>query len=163
LRALVRDTVQDWFQSALARQIDLGFEEDDTDLVVQGNATMLREMLNNMIDNALRYTQLGGRVTVRVRADTERNKVLLEVEDNGPGISITERGHVFERFYRILGSEVEGSGLGLAIVREIAQRHAADIDLFNNPRSNDPRLPGLLIRISLPMTSSSPLKESVLS
>jgi two-component system sensor histidine kinase TctE len=120
-------------------------------------------MLNNMIDNALRYTQLGGRVTVRVRADTERNKVLLEVEDNGPGISITERGHVFERFYRILGSEVEGSGLGLAIVREIAQRHAADIDLFNNPRSNDPRLPGLLIRISLPMTSSSPLKESVLS
>ncbi len=163
LRALVRDTVQDWFQSALERQIDLGFEEDETDLIVQGNTTMLREMLNNMIDNALRYTQLGGRVTVRVRADTERNKVLLEVEDNGPGIAITERGHVFERFYRILGSEVEGSGLGLAIVREIAQRHAADIDLFNNPRSNDPRLPGLLIRISLPMTSSSPLKERVVS
>lgn len=161
LRSLARDTVKDWFQSALSRQIDLGFEEDETDLVVQGNATMLREMLNNMIDNALRYTQLGGRVTVRVRADTERNKVLLEVEDNGPGIAPAERGHVFERFYRVLGSEVEGSGLGLAIVREIAQRHAADIDLFNNPRSNDPRFPGLLIRISLPMTSSTPLKRSI--
>jgi two-component system sensor histidine kinase TctE len=161
LRALVRGTVQDWFQSALARQIDLGFEEDETDLVVQGNATMLREMLNNLIDNALRYTQLGGRVTVRVRADTERNKVLLEVEDNGPGIATAERGHVFERFYRILGSEVEGSGLGLAIVREIAQRHAAEIDLFNNPRSNDPRFPGLLIRIALPISPSDPLKESV--
>ena len=161
LRVLVRDTVQDWFQSALERQIDLGFEEDETDLVVQGNATMLREMLNNLIDNALRYTPLGGRVTVRVRANTERSKVLLEVEDNGPGIPTAERGHVFERFYRILGSEVEGSGLGLAIVREIAQRHAAEIDLFNNPRSNDPRFPGLLIRIALPMSSSKPLKESV--
>ena len=161
LRSLVRDTVQDWFQSALARQIDLGFEEDETNLIVQANATMLREMLNNLIDNALRYTQLGGRVTVRVRADTARDKVLMEVEDNGPGIPTAERGHVFERFYRILGSEVEGSGLGLAIVREIAQRHAAEIDLFNNPRSIDPRFPGLLIRITLPMSSSNPLKESV--
>ena len=161
LRVLVRDTVQDWFQSALTRQIDLGFEEDETALVVQGNATMLREMLNNLIDNALRYTQIGGRVTVRVRADKEKNKVLLEVEDNGPGIATAARGHVFERFYRILGSEVEGSGLGLAIVREIAQRHAANIDLLNNPHSNDPRFPGLLIRISLPTASSNPLKESV--
>ena len=161
LRSLARDTVKEWFQSALSRQIDLGFEEDETDLVVQGNATMLREMLNNLIDNALRYTQLGGRVTVKVRADTGHNRVLLEVEDNGPGIAPSERGHVFERFYRILGSEVEGSGLGLAIVREIAQRHAATIDLFNNPRSNDPRFPGLLIRISLPMASSTPLKQNI--
>jgi two-component system sensor histidine kinase TctE len=83
------------------------------------------------------------------------------VEDNGPGIAPAERGHVFERFYRVLGSEVEGSGLGLAIVREIAQRHAADIDLFNNPRSIDPRFPGLLIRISLPMASSTQLKRSI--
>ncbi len=161
LRALVRDTVQDWFQSALARQIDLGFEEDEAGLVVQGNATMLREMLNNLIDNALRYTQIGGHVPVRVRADTARRKVLLEVEDNGPGIAMAERGHVFERFYRILGSEVEGSGLGLAIVREIAQRHSAEIDLLNNPRSNDPHFPGLLIRITLPMASSNPSQVSI--
>ncbi len=160
LRSLVREAVHDWFQSALVRQIDLGFEEDETELFVQGNATMLREMLNNLIDNALRYTQLSGRVTVRVRADTARTQVLLEVEDNGPGIAVEERGHVFERFYRILGSEVEGSGLGLAIVREIAQRHAAKIDLLNNPYSNDPRFPGLLIRITLPMASSHRLKES---
>jgi two-component system sensor histidine kinase TctE len=53
---------------------------------------------------------------------------------------------------------VEGSGLGLAIVREIAQRHAAEIDLFNNPRSSDPRFPGLLIHITLPMSPSNPLK-----
>jgi two-component system sensor histidine kinase TctE len=161
LRALARDTVQDWFQTALARQIDLGFEEDERELVVQGNATMLREMLNNLIDNALRYTQVGGRVTISVRADQKRNNVLLEVEDNGPGIASMEREQVFERFYRILGSDVEGSGLGLAIVREIAQRHAARIDLFDNPHASDPRFPGLLIRISLPMVSALPLKESI--
>ncbi len=161
LRALARDTVQDWFQTALARQIDLGFEEDERELVVQGNATMLREMLNNLIDNALRYTQVGGRVTISVRADQKRNNVLLEVEDNGPGIASMEREQVFERFYRILGSDVEGSGLGLAIVREIAQRHAARIDLFDNPHASDPRFPGLLIRISLPMVSALPSKESI--
>jgi len=118
-------------------------------------------MLNNLIDNALRYTQLGGYVTVRVHADKARSKVLLEVEDNGPGIAMAERGHVFERFYRILGSEVEGSGLGLAIVREIAQRHSAEIELLNNPRSNDPHFPGLLIRVTLLMASSKPLSGSV--
>lgn len=151
LHLLVRDTVRDWFQAALSRQIDLGFEEDSQPLQVKGNATMLREMMSNLIDNALRYTQRGGRVTVRVRADIERRQALLEVEDNGPGITPDERAHVFERFYRILGSEVEGSGLGLAIVREIAQRHDAEIDLFNNPRATDPRLPGLLVRVSLPI------------
>jgi two-component system sensor histidine kinase TctE len=118
-------------------------------------------MLNNLIDNALRYTQVGGRVTISVRADQKRNNVLLEVEDNGPGIASMEREQVFERFYRILGSDVEGSGLGLAIVREIAQRHAARIDLFDNPHASDPRFPGLLIRISLPMVSALPSKESI--
>jgi two-component system sensor histidine kinase TctE len=151
LRPLVSETVRDWFQSALTRQIDLGLEEDPIQLPVLVNATMLREMLNNLIDNALRYTQTGGRVTVRARADEERRLVLLEVEDNGPGIAPAERSHVFERFYRILGTQVEGSGLGLAIVREIAQRHGAQIDLFSNPRATDPNFPGLLIRISLRM------------
>lgn len=150
VRRLARDTVHDWFPTALSRDIDLGFEEDAQSPSVLGNATMLREMLNNLIDNALRYTQHGGHVTIRVRSDPERSQVLLEVEDNGPGIAPAERAHVFERFYRVLGTEVEGSGLGLAIVREIAQRHQADIDVFGNPRATDPQFPGLLIRISLP-------------
>lgn len=149
LGELVRGTVQEWFMAAQAREIDLGFETDDSQLVVPGNATMLREMLNNLIDNALRYTQRQGRVTVRVRSDAERGLAILEVEDNGPGIAPQERAQVFERFYRILGSEVEGSGLGLAIVREIAQRHGAEVDIFNNPRSTDPRHPGCLFRISM--------------
>lgn len=149
LGELVRGTVQEWFMAAQAREIDLGFETDDSHQIIAGNATMLREMLNNLIDNALRYTQRQGRVTVRVRSDAERGLAILEVEDNGPGIAPQERAHVFERFYRILGSDVEGSGLGLAIVREIVQRHGAEVDIFNNPRSTDPRHPGCLFRISM--------------
>jgi two-component system sensor histidine kinase TctE len=119
--------------------------------VVMGNPTMLREMLNNLLDNALRYTPPKGSVTVRVRADVEGRLAILEIEDTGPGIPAAERSHVFERFYRILGSNVEGSGLGLAIVREIVERHRAEIDIFNNPRSHDLKFPGSLFRISLPI------------
>ncbi len=151
LTGLARSTVQDWFVAAQSRAIDLGFEADDGAIPVLGHATMLREMLNNLIDNALRYTQQQGSVTVRVRADAARSQAIVEVEDNGPGIAPSEREQIFERFYRILGSEVEGSGLGLAIVREIAQRHGADVDIFNNPRCNDPRFPGSLFRISMPL------------
>lgn len=149
LTGLARSTVQDWFAQAQARTIDLGFEADDDEIFVMGHATMLRELLNNLIDNALRYTQTGGSVTARVRAELDRRIAIIEVEDNGPGIAPSEREQIFDRFYRILGSEVEGSGLGLAIVREIAQRHGAEVDLFNNPRSTDPRYPGSLFRISL--------------
>ena len=149
LTGLARSTVLDWFGTAQAQEIDLGFEAADDAIAVMGNATMLREMLNNLIDNALRYTHSGGSVTARVRTDDERGLAILEVEDNGPGIAPSEREQIFERFYRILGSEVEGSGLGLAIVREIVQRHDAEVDIFNNPRSSDPRYPGSLFRISL--------------
>ena len=84
---------------------------------------MVKELLGNLLDNAIRYTQPGGQVTVRVA--TERDKVQLSVEDNGPGIPAAERERVFERFHRVLGSGAEGCGLGLAIVREIAQSHNA--------------------------------------
>ena len=148
LNGLARNTVQDWFMVAQTREIDLGFEVGEPRLLVAGNATMLRELLNNLVDNALRYTQQQGSVTVRVRQDQERALAIIEVEDNGPGIAATERELVFDRFYRILGSETEGSGLGLAIVNEIAQRHDAEVDIFSNPRSLDPRFPGCLFRIS---------------
>jgi two-component system sensor histidine kinase TctE len=155
LCGLARSVVQDWVQGALSRHLDLGFEEPGHPLLVQGNPTMLRELLNNLIDNALRYTQERGSVTVRLRSDHERALAIMEVEDNGPGIAPAERSHVFERFYRVLGTQVEGSGLGLAIVREIAQKHGADIDIFSNPRSHDARFPGCLFRISLPAADTT--------
>ena len=77
------------------------------------------------------------------------------MEDTGPGIPAAERLHIFERFYRILDNSADGSGLGLSIVREIAQQHGAEIDVFNNPRSHDPKLPGSLFRISLRLERGS--------
>ena len=145
---VARETVQDWVQASFAHKIDLGFEHPDAPLPVQGNAVMLRELLSNLIDNALRYTPPGGSVTVRLRHD--EGQAILEVEDTGPGIATAERGHVFERFYRILGNSAPGSGLGLAIVREIAQQHGAEIDIFNNPRSTAPKAPGCLFRLTFP-------------
>jgi two-component system, OmpR family, sensor histidine kinase TctE len=86
---------------------------------------LLRELLNNLIDNALRYTPAGGSVTVRVGRG--QRVIWLEVEDSGPGVPEIERELVFERFHRVLGTEVDGSGLGLAIVREIAEQHGASV------------------------------------
>jgi two-component system sensor histidine kinase TctE len=148
LAALARDTVREWVPASFVHKIDLGFEQAGEPATISGNALMLREMLSNLIDNALRYTGAGGSVTVRVRVDGEA--ALLEVEDTGPGIAPHERGKVFERFYRILGSGAPGSGLGLAIVREIAQQHGAEIDIFNNPRSQSKKSPGSLFRLTFP-------------
>jgi two-component system sensor histidine kinase TctE len=148
LAQLARDTVHEWVQASFAHQIDLGFEPPDEKIEIAGHPLMLREMLSNLIDNALRYTPPGGSVTVRVRRDG--GDALVEVEDTGPGIAPAERAHVFERFYRILGSSAPGSGLGLAIVREIAQQHGAEIDIFNNPRSHSKKFPGSLFRLTFP-------------
>ena len=160
LNELARGVVQDWVQTAFTRKIDLGFEDVSHAVNIGGNATMLRELMNNLIDNALRYTPQEGRVTVRVAADVERELAFFEVDDNGPGIPANERTHVLERFYRILGSNTEGSGLGLSIVREIAQHHNASVDIFSNPRSHDPSMPGCLFRISLPLVQASQLDNT---
>ncbi len=148
LNGAARATVQDWVQASFASKIDLGFEAPSGAILVAGHALMLRELLSNLIDNALRYCPPGASVTVRVRQDGD--SAVLEVEDTGPGIAPAERVHVFERFYRILGNRAHGSGLGLAIVREIAQQHGAEVDIFNNPRSSAVKLPGCLFRLTFP-------------
>lgn len=161
LTELARDVVQGWVQTSFAHRIDLGFEQPGHPVMVRGNPTMLREMLNNLIDNALRYTPQDGSVTVRVHPDEEERHAILEVEDTGPGIPAAERTHVFERFYRILGNNADGSGLGLAIVREIAQQHGAEIDIFSNPRTRDQKFPGSLFRVTLRMKRSSSFIDDI--
>jgi two-component system sensor histidine kinase TctE len=163
LSELARNVVHDWVQLSFSRRIDLGFEQPGYPLMVSGNPTMLRELLGNLIDNALHYTPAGGAVTVRVRADRERSLAIMEVEDTGPGIAPSERGHVFERFYRILGSHTQGSGLGLAIVREIAQQHGAEVEIYNNPHSNDKAHPGSLFRVSLALQEKPVAAEESVS
>ncbi|MBP7292533.1 MAG: hypothetical protein KBB21_38245, partial [Nannocystaceae bacterium] len=136
LDAFAREVVSDWVPAAIERGIDLGYETrraqwdddgGDASTRIAGHPILLREAMNNLIDNALRYTPREGAVTVRVVADGRR--VLLEVEDSGPGIPEAERALVFERFYRVLGTGVDGSGLGLPIVREIATQHGATIEV----------------------------------
>lgn len=158
---LARGAVQDWVQTSFTHGIDLGFEQPGYPIMVKGNPVMLRELLGNLIDNALRYTPRGGSVTVRVRANVVDEQAILEVEDTGPGIPPAERSHVFERFYRILGSNVEGSGLGLSIVREIAQQHDAIVDIFTNPHIQDPKMPGSLFRVTLRMEQRPDFIEDI--
>ncbi|RZI99199.1 MAG: ATP-binding protein, partial [Rubrivivax sp.] len=117
---------------ALERRIDLGYDgvvPEDARLRVHGQPVLAGELIRNLVDNALLYTPAGGLVTVRVVEDPFGQVVVLQVEDNGPGIAPGERDKVFQPFYRSLGSGVEGSGLGLAIVKEIVQQHDAELSL----------------------------------
>ncbi|MBI3937492.1 MAG: sensor histidine kinase N-terminal domain-containing protein [Betaproteobacteria bacterium] len=127
LDRLARDTATEWVPRAVERNIDLGFDGAANGARVSGDPFLLREMLANLLDNAIRYTQPGGSVTVRVALEGDR--IALSVEDNGPGVPEQERERVFERFHRVLGSGADGCGLGLAIVREIAEGHGAEISL----------------------------------
>ena len=131
------ETVQDFVPRALEKRIDLGFEAPDAEAssrhpqgpIVSGHPVLLRELIRNLVDNALLYTPAGGTVTVRVVDDPFGQVVVLQVEDSGPGIPVAEREQVFQPFYRSLGTNVDGSGLGLAIVREIAAQHGAVLTL----------------------------------
>jgi len=146
LAALTRKVAGDWVPAALERGIDLGFEGPDRPVRVYGNALMLRELAGNLVDNALKYCPSGARVTARVAQDGAA--AVLEVDDDGPGISAGEQDRVFERFYRIVGSPADGCGLGLAIVREIAMGHGGTVTLTDGSQGK-----GLLVRVSLPALS----------
>jgi two-component system, OmpR family, sensor histidine kinase TctE len=123
LGELSEDAAERAFDRAMARGLEL--EVYATRAVVNGVPWLLRELLDNIIDNAICYTQPGGKVIVR--CDQQHGVVQLRVEDTGPGIPQEERARVRERFYRIAGSPGTGSGLGLAIVDEVARLHRAQL------------------------------------
>ena len=116
----------DWVPRALEKDMELGFEAPDGPLLVLGDGTLLRELLNNLLDNAVQYGRPGGQIAVKLSDSPQPS---LTVEDDGPGIPAAELEKVFERFYRIPGSTGEGCGLGLSIVQEIAQSHGAAVRL----------------------------------
>ncbi|CAM5203398.1 histidine kinase OS=Castellaniella defragrans OX=75697 GN=HNR28_002304 PE=4 SV=1 [Castellaniella defragrans] len=154
LAALAEDCAGHWVATALERGQDLGFEATEGPLPVFGNGVMIRELLNNLIDNALLYTPAGGQVTVRALAEGEH--CCLEVQDSGPGIPPEEQSRVFDRFYRILGRGAEGSGLGLAIVREVAEHHQATIAFLPPGNHQDPASAGTRLRVSFPRDRTRP-------
>ncbi|WP_235838088.1 sensor histidine kinase [Chitinasiproducens palmae] len=146
LVALVRMVVHEWVPPALAKSMDIGFEADETAVQIEGQAVLLGEMTGNLIDNAIRYTPAGGRITVSVHA--VGGQALLQVEDTGPGIPVELRERVVERFYRILGHGGEGSGLGLAIVKEIAESHGGRLAIGG---AADETMAGTRMQVTLPL------------
>mgnify|MGYP001764085607 CR=1 FL=1 len=157
LAAIVTETVRDFVPKAMEKRIDLGYEgpSEDAGVLLRGQPVLVREMVRNLVDNALQYTPAGGTVTARVVADPFGRVVVLQVEDNGPGIAEHERELVFQAFYRSPDNTIEGSGLGLAIVREVAQQHDAEITVDDaQPRAEGavPGLgPGTLITVRFPV------------
>jgi two-component system, OmpR family, sensor histidine kinase TctE len=144
LAPLIDDMLDDWVIQADRRRIDLGVHRQSA--CVTGDGTLLRELLANLMDNALKYASTGGRVSLHCTAHA--GEVLMTVEDDGPGIAPQERARVFTRFYRTPGSAGSGVGLGLAIVQEIVRAHRGRLE-FETPSAGT----GLRVRVSLPETA----------
>ncbi|MBV8619624.1 MAG: sensor histidine kinase [Curvibacter sp.] len=138
LGATVQQVLETLASLAGQRQIDLGFEGLAEGCEVQGSPRLLHELVANLIDNALRYTPPGGVVTARLLREPQ--KVLLQIDDNGPGIPASERERVFERFHRLNNQQSDGCGLGLAIVREIAESCGAVVELGEPPQGRGLRV-----------------------
>jgi two-component system OmpR family sensor kinase len=130
LQDLARRAAADVLPQAQAKRIDVGLVTADP-VWVQAQADALHILLRNLLDNAVKYSPEGGQVDVSLVAQPQPT---LTVEDSGPGIAQAERERVFDRFYRVAGSEVAGSGLGLAIVKAIAARHGGTVQLSRSQR-----------------------------
>ena len=144
---LARQTTLEHVSAARKKAIDLSFDAPPQPATVAGNGLLLRELIANLIANAIAYGRQGGSVAVRV---LQEGGVVLEVEDDGPGIALAERELVFGRFYRspslapATAGGPPGSGLGLSIVRDIAAAHRGKIELLTPPSGA-----GLCVRVSL--------------
>jgi len=128
LAPLIEQVVQYFVEAAARKQIDIGFDLRPTP--VAGDSFLLRDLIDNLIDNAVRYTPEHGTVTVKCFPDGRHG--MLVIEDSGPGIAPHLREKVFERFVRI-DDKSSGSGLGLAIVRDIAAAHGAQVEIGEGP------------------------------
>jgi two-component system sensor histidine kinase TctE len=125
LKALCEDTLESHLDAATTRRIDLGLDADPVH--VMGHEWLLRELLSNLVDNAVKYTYEGGSVTIR--CGRRGSQAFVEVEDDGPGVAAAEMPRILERFYRVQGTRGEGNGLGLAIAEEIARVHHSHLQL----------------------------------
>jgi two-component system OmpR family sensor kinase len=147
---LAREVVAEMVPLADARKIDLGISASQPAYVL-GDPEALRTLVRNLVDNAVRYTPVGGTVDLSVQDSDEagsKHGAILRVVDTGPGIPADERQRVFDRFYRPPGTSPPGSGLGMAIVKAIADAHGASIKLDNAPSTS-----GLAVTVSFPFSS----------
>lgn len=160
LRDIVKLAVADVLPHAGQRQVDMGLSGSEPlkPVQIKGHSEALRILLRNLLDNAVKYTPVGGQVDVSLGLQDE--KPVLLVEDSGPGIAAEDRHRVFDRFFRaanVTGAAGEstnpaispetGSGLGLAIVKVIAERHGATLQLGTSER-----LGGLRVEVRFPVS-----------
>ncbi len=155
MASLTIDVVLDLVPMALDRHIDLGYEgaqPGEPGVWLDGNPTLLAELVRNLVNNAMNYTPSSsaqpGVVTARVLADPFGRVLLVQVEDSGPGVALAERELIFRPFYRTLGTGADGSGLGLPIVMEIARQHGAEVTVDDAHLGQTP--PGACFTVRLP-------------
>jgi signal transduction histidine kinase len=127
---LAFETAREWVPAAVAAGIDLGFDDGSDHAVVEVDAALVAEAINNLLDNAIKYCPQGTRVTVAVRL---RPVPTVVVEDTGRGIALQERSRVVQRFYRGDNAVEDGTGLGLAIAHEIAVAHSGEFAISDAP------------------------------
>lgn len=144
LLEVARRVIAEQAPIAAEKGIDLGIVKGSSAMIA-GDPVALQVMLGNLIDNAIRYTSAAGRIDVSVSSSDD--EVMLVVTDSGPGIPEADRQRVFDRFYRLDGSQAQGSGLGLAIVKNVVDRHRGSIDLAEGPAGR-----GLSVAIRLPLS-----------
>jgi two-component system OmpR family sensor kinase len=152
LAELVGEAVADHSLVAETKGVDLGATEAAKAAVVTGDATALRSLLSNLVENAIRHTPRGGRIDLA--AGVADARPYLEVADNGPGIAEGDRARVFDRFYRRGSGADSGSGLGLAIVKAIADRHSATVSLHDTAGG------GLTVRVDFPLAAAAPRQSA---
>jgi two-component system sensor histidine kinase TctE len=150
---IVHDALEQCAAAAQAKRIDLGFEHHGEATTIRGVPSMMRELVANLLDNAVRYTPAGGTVTAKVAFAPGEAELLIE--DSGPGIPSSEREHVFERFYRLHHDASDGCGLGLAIVREIAAACGAEVTLGDGPGGR-----GLSATVRFQVSAAAPVAAS---
>ena len=144
LDGVVREVVDAERPVAEQKQLRLSLEPRLGARFIPGDRVALRALAENLVDNAIRYTESG---SIAVRTYAGVREAVLEVEDTGPGIPRAERARVFDRFYRGADAAEGGSGLGLSIVRRIAERHAGKVELLDAPGGR-----GLLVRATFPLS-----------
>jgi two-component system, OmpR family, sensor histidine kinase TctE len=148
LKDLCENILAMYLDAAAAKGIDLGLESQPAQ--TRGHAWLLRELLINLVDNAVKYTPDGGCITLRCGQEhvAGAEQAWIGVEDDGPGIPDSERDRVLQRFYRLQGSAGEGNGLGLAIADEIARAHHTQLQLRTGPDGR-----GLCVRVAFAAAS----------
>ncbi|MGK8773515.1 sensor histidine kinase [Burkholderia cenocepacia] len=172
LAAMAFETGAEWVPRALAAHVDLGFQRsddpgDDETLIVRGNPVLLREVIANLLDNAMKYVPLarpdGARITVNVaRGALDGNQPAAEivVEDNGPGVPANQQADLFKRFFRgdaQNGNGVEtGAGLGLAIVHDIIAMHGGTVSYEDAPEGGS----RFVVRVPLATRTAKPASET---